>query len=296
MNLKFNFKSIIELINTFNTEQKCIDYLKQIRWNGNVISPYDSTSNVYKYNKNNRYKCVNSNKYFNVKTGTLFEGSNIKLQTWFLGIYLITSHKKGVSSLQLSKDLNVTQKTSWFMLHRIRECFNIKTEQLSNEVEIDETFIGGRIPNGQGGKGKSVVLGMVERSGKLISKVVPNRKTKTLLPIIKENVKENSVVNTDELLSYNSLNKDYEHSSVNHSIKEYVRGVVHTNTIEGFWSFLKRGFKGIYHYISEKHLQKYVDEFVFRYNTKEDYKEDERFNYFFGNMECRLRYKDLICC
>ena len=186
------------------------------------------------------------------------------------------------------------------MLHRIRECFNIKTEQLQNEIEVDETFIGGRTPNGQGGKGKTVVLGMVERSGKLISKVVENRKSKTLIPIIKENVKENSVINTDELLSYNSLYKNYNHFSVNHSLKEYVRGKVHTNTIEGFWSFLKRGFKGIYHYISEKHLQKYLDEFVFRYNMRgckdNPITENERFNYFFCNMKNRLRYKDLICC
>jgi len=293
-NLNFNFNSIIELITTFNTEQKCIDYLEQTRWNENVVSPYDSTSKVWKC-KGNMYRCKNTRKLFNVKTETLFEGSNIKLQTWFLGIYLITSHKKGISSLQLSKDLNVTQKTSWFMLHRIRECFNIKEDQLSNVVEVDETFIGGKNkPNQQGGKGKSVVLGMVERGGKLISKVVEDRKTKSLLPHIKENIKEDSDLMTDELLSYNSLHKNYNHFSVNHSLKEYVRNNVHTNTIEGFWSFLKRGFKGIYHYISDKHLQKYLDEFVFRYNTKKDFNESDRFNYFFGNMKNRLRYSELI--
>ena len=253
-NLNFNFNSIIELITTFNTEQKCIKYLEKVRWNGNVVSPFDPTSKVYKL-KNNQYRCKNTDRDFNVKTNTLFEGTNIKLQKWFLGIYLITSHKKGMSSLQLSKDLNITQKSSWFMLHRIRNCYNIQTEQLTNEVEIDETFVGGKNkPNCQGGKDKSIVFGMVERGGKFIGKVVPNRQTKSLLPHIKENIKENSNVMTDELLSYQSLNNWYNHFSVNHRQKEYVNGIIHTNTLEGFWSIFKRGFVGIYHWMSPKHL------------------------------------------
>ena len=304
-NLKFNFNSIIELINTFNTEQKCIEYLEQIRWNGNVVSPYDSTSKVYKC-QNNRYRCKNTKKDFNVRTNTLFGESKIKLQTWFLGIYLITSHKKGISSLQLSKDLNVTQKTSWFMLQRIRNCFGIETEQLSGVVEVDETFIGGKYNNqnikegekrdqGRSVKQKTPVLGMVERGGKLIGKVVSDTKSKTLIPHIVQNIKGGVSVMTDEWMSYKSLYKNYIHSVIKHNEKEYVKGNTHTNTIEGFWSLLKKGIIGIYHSTSKKHLQKYVDEFVFRYNLRDvDYSECERFNYFFGNMECRLKYKELI--
>ena len=138
MKLKFDFNSIIELVRTFNTETKCIKYLEKIRWNGDVVSPFDPESTVYKY-KNNQYRCKNTGKNFNVKTGTLFENTKIKLQAWFTAIYLITNHKKGISSLQLSKDLNITQKTAWFLLYRIRNCYNINIEQLSNEVEIDET-------------------------------------------------------------------------------------------------------------------------------------------------------------
>ena len=137
------FNSLFELMRTFDTEEKCIKYLERLRWNGNVVSPFDSKSKVYKCSKG--YYCKNTNKIFNVKTKTLFENTKIPLQKWFIGIWLITSHKKGISSLQLSKDLNVTQKTSWFMLQRIRKCFEHENQhKLFNTVEVDETYIGGK--------------------------------------------------------------------------------------------------------------------------------------------------------
>ena len=175
------FNSLIGLINTFSTEQKCIEYLEQIRWNGKVVSPFDPTSKVYKCSKG--YWCKNTNKVFNVKTGTLFENTKIPLQKWFISIWLITSHKKGISSLQLSKDINVTQKTGWFMLQRIRKCFEEENNStLYNEVEVDETYIGGRERNknpfsqhkgtqGRSTKSKTPVIGMVERKGKLVSHI-----------------------------------------------------------------------------------------------------------------------------
>ena len=174
-----DFNSLIGLINTFSTEQKCIEYLEQIRWNGKVVSPFDLTSKVYKCSKG--YWCKNTNKVFNVKTGTLFENTKIPLQKWFISIWLITSHKKGISSLQLSKDINVTQKTGWFILQRIRKCFEEENYSiLYNEVEVDETYIGGRERNknpfsqhkgtqGRSTKTKTPVIGMVERKGKLVS-------------------------------------------------------------------------------------------------------------------------------
>jgi transposase-like protein len=141
------YKSILDLLKAFPNEQACIDYLEALRWNGDVISPFDSTSNVYKC-KDNKYFCNNTGKYFNVKTKTIFENTKIELQKWFLAIYIVTSHKKGISSLQLSKDIDVTQKTAWFMLQRIRNCFGISdNDQLDNEVEIDETFVGGKNKN-----------------------------------------------------------------------------------------------------------------------------------------------------
>lgn len=140
-------KSIIELIQKFPTEDECYALLEKIRWNEKVVSPYDETSKVYKC-KGHNYRCRKTGKYFNVKTNTLFESSNIKLQKWFLAILIITSHKKGISSIQLSKDINVTQKTAWFMLQRIRKCFGIENNNiLDNDVEIDETYVGGKNKN-----------------------------------------------------------------------------------------------------------------------------------------------------
>lgn len=272
------FKSILDLIKAFPDEQSCVDHLEELRWGGNVISPFDPSSKVYNC-KGNKFKCKNTGKYFNVSTGTLFDNTKIELQKWFMAIFLVTSHKKGISSIQLGRDLDVTQKTAWFMLQRIRNCFGIDTPGLDNEVEVDETFVGGKnknrhadkkIENSQGRsvKDKSPVLGMVERGGKLIAKKVENTQGVTLTPEIVENIKTTAKVYTDEWMGYNSLKRIYDHSFIKHSENEYVNGRVHTNTIEGFWSLLKRGILGIYHFTSRKHLQRYVDEFAFRYNTR----------------------------
>lgn len=297
---EFVFNSIIELVQKFNTEQKCIDFLEQQRWNGNVVSPYDPTSKVYKC-KNNLYKCKNTNKFFNVRTGTMFENSNISLRTWFLAIYLIASHKKGISSCQVAKYLNVTQKTGWFMLQRIRKCFNFENNTiLTNEVEIDEVYLGGvnskskGQPGGQGRstKYKSAVLGMVERGGKLNAMKVENTKGSTIIPQVAKYIKDATVF-TDEWIGYKKIKEMFDHYVIKHSNDEFVNGRIYTNTIEGFWSLLKRGFLGTYHFVSKKHLQIYVDEFVFRYNTK-GMDECSRFNYLMKNIGIRTRYCDLV--
>lgn len=300
-----NFNSILELIKEFKDEQTCINHLEELRWNGDVISPFDQTSKVYKC-KNNKYRCKNTGKYFNVKTGTLFDNSKIELQKWFLAIWLITSHKKGISSLQLHKDIHVTQKTAWFMLQRIRNCFGIENNnELNNTVEADETYVGGKnknrhaknkIKNSQGRstKDKTPVVGFVERNGKLNANVVKNTNCETLTNETIRSVKESATIYTDEWLGYNALKRIYDHHYVKHNQGEYVKGSVHTNTIEGFWSLLKRGIIGIYHFASKKHLQKYVDEFVFRYNTRNMEFEAIRFNSMLKNLENRLTYKMLI--
>ena len=139
-----DFNSILELISAFPNEQSCIDHLEKLRWNENVVSPFDNTSKVYNC-KGNKYKCKNTGKYFNVRTQTIFDNTKMPLQKWFLAIWLVTSHKKGISSLQLGRDLDITQKSAWFMLQRIRKCFGIDNDtQLSNEVEVDETYVGGK--------------------------------------------------------------------------------------------------------------------------------------------------------
>lgn len=299
-----DFNSILELIKAFPTEQACIDHLEELRWNGNVVSPFDETSKVYNC-KGNRYKCKNTGKYFNVRTATLFDNTKVELQKWFLAIWLVTSHKKGISSLQLGRDIDVTQKTAWFMLQRIRNCFGIENDgELQNEVEIDETYVGGKNKNrheskkvegseGRSTKDKTPVMGIVERGGKVVAKQVADVKSSTLTPQVIQRVKEATAIYTDEWLGYKGLQRIYDHQIVKHGQGEYVNGRIHTNTIEGFWSLLKRGIIGIYHFTSRKHLQKYVDEFVYRYNTRNS-SEAHRFNRMLTNCNHRLTYQDLI--
>lgn len=297
------FNTIIELIQAFPDEQTCIDHLESLRWpNKEVVSPFDSSSKVYKC-ANNRYRCKHTGKYFNVKTATLFDNTKVKLQKWFLAIWLVTSHKKGISSIQLSKDIGVTQKTAWFMLHRIRNCFGFDNDNdLSNEVEVDETYIGGKNKNkhadkkskdarGRSTKDKAPVLGTIERGGKLNAKHVEGVTIRTLTSEIVNYVND-ATVYSDEWLGYNALKRICDHKFVKHGSGQYVNDRVHTNTIEGFWSLLKRGIVGIYHFTSVKHLQKYVDEFVFRYNTRHNH-EYERFNVLLSNTYHRLLYSKL---
>ncbi len=309
----FQFNSVQELLHAFPTEQACIDYLETVRWSDkdNIQSPFDPTSKVYKC-KNNRYHCKNTGKYFNVRTGTFLESSKINLQTWFLAIWYVTIHKKGISSVQLAIDLNVTQKTAWFITHRIRECFSISEEEnindnkLGDHVEIDETFVGGKnknrhtskkIPNSQGRSviDKTPVLGILQREGYLVATVVPDTKGETLMPEIIKNVHTNATVCTDEWLGYKNLKNFFkEHLVVKHYQGEYVVGNAHTNSIEGFWAIFKRGIIGIYHALSRKHLQRYVNEFVFRYNTRKMEVKD-KFDLLLKNMVgSRLRWRELV--
>ena len=301
--LSKNFNSIIDIVNAFPTEQSCIDHLELLRWNGNVVSPFDATSKVYKC-KCNKYRCKNTGKYFNVRTATLFDNTKVELKKWFVAIWIVTSHKKGISSLQLAKDIHVTQKTAWFMLQRIRKCFGCENNsELTNEVEMDETYIGGKnknrhtnkkIENSQGRsvKDKTPIFGMVERKGKIVARKIENTSVGNITPEVVKTVK-NAMVYTDEWVGYKQVSRIYDHLFVKHNEGEYVNGRVHTNTIEGFWSILKRGIVGIYHFTSRKHIQKYVDEFVFRYNTRNS-GEHQRFNLFLQNTEHRLTYNELI--
>lgn len=299
------FTSILDLIKKFPDEQSCIDQLGAIRWGGNVVSPFNAESKVYKC-KGNKYKCKETGKYFNVRTGTIFEDTKLPLRTWFLAIYLIASHKKGISSHQLSRDLSVTQKSAWFILQRIRYAFDHENfvATMQGTVEADETYVGGRESNkpkhkrvtgtkGRGMVSKTPVFGMLERGGNVKAMVVPDTKGKTLLPIIQENVSPSAQVMTDEFAAYNQLKKTHEHKIVKHSLGEYANGTAHTNSLEGFWSLFKRGVIGIYHHVSKEHLQRYIDEFAYRYNTR-TLTDSARFNLLLTNTTGRLTYKELI--
>lgn len=302
-----NIKSMFDLQKAFPDEQACIDYLEHIIWAGTPVSPFDSESKVYKCS-NNRYKCKNTGKYFNIKTKTFLENTKIPLQKWLFALWIITSYKKGISSVQLAKTIGVTQKSAWFMAQRIRACFGIENNnELEGVVEADESFFGGKnknrhkdkkVPQSQGRsfKDKTPVLGMLQRGGKLNAFVVANTQRLSIQPLIKQFVKPNTQLISDEWHGYTGLNSTYNHNIVNHAKKEYVNLVdntIHSNTIEGVWGIMKRSYNGIYNWWSKKHMQKYVDEFVYRYNMRQ-HPDSDKFNWLLANSGVRTKYKDLI--
>lgn len=306
------FKSILELNQHFNTQKKCKAYLAKIRWGNEPCCMHCGGVGAYPL-KDGRYKCKEKEcgKKFSVTSGTIFENTKVPLPKWFMAAYLLTAHKKGISSLQLSRDINVTQKTAWFMLHRLREIFTYDPpEMIEGEVEMDETFVGGKFANMNKTKRLRLretmpisgyvhmtpIFGMLERKSKLIMAFpIEQPSQKVLHPIIHKYVSKQSTLITDYFGGYKGLNEHYKaHIRVNHSDNEYVRDGQHTNTLEGFWSHLKRGIIGIYHYTSPKHLHRYCNEFAYRYNSRE-VPDDIRFSstLFFGDGK-RLKYKDLI--
>ncbi len=242
---------------------------------------------------------------FNVRTNTIFDNSKIPLQKWFMAHYIFSSHKKGISSHQLAKDISVTQKSAWFLLHRLRNAYDHpKYKEMTHGItEIDETYIGGSEVNKHkdkqtkgmhGGKGKAPVLGMLQRGGNLIATVLPAVNSLTVSPIILNSIPPKSLLFTDDWQGYKWLKNTHFHMTVNHSAKEYVNGMCHTNGIENFWSHMKRGINGIYHSITVKHLQAYVNEYALRYNTRKGSTE-QRFNVTLSNIEGKkLTYKVLI--
>ena len=243
-----------------------------------MVCPRCQCKHVAKWSqKKGWYRCKDCRKPFNVKTNTIFEHSKIPLNKWLFAFYFMVTARKGISSMQLSKELGITQKSAWFMCHRIRKAMGGEGnyDTLKGIIECDETYIGGKEKNkhgwkkrrqGRGAVGKAIVFGMMEREGKVVTMVVENTTMDTLQGIIRANVEVDSVVNTDESCSYTGLETNYLHQVVNHSAKQYVNKMAYTNGIESVWALLKRGFVGTFHKFSVKHLERYTKEFDFRWN------------------------------
>ncbi|MDQ8004025.1 MAG: IS1595 family transposase [Pedobacter sp.] len=302
------FKNLIQVLDFFKEETTCKEYLAAMRWGTEPACPHCGTVGAYVTNRGYKCKSKECAKKFTVTTGTVFENTKISLRYWFAAMYLCTAHKKGISSLQLSRDLNVTQKTAWFLLHRIREMLKQNNDKkLNGVVEVDETYVGGKninrheakkLKGTHGGSGKTMVVGAVERDGNIKTFIVPCADANVLEAVMVDAIDERATLVSDGWAGYKGVSKHVsKHVSVKHGrgTKKYITyGDAHTNNIEGFWSHLKRGIVGIYHYVSPKHLHRYCDEFAFRYNTR---KIEDVVRFDDAIRLCdnkRLRYSDLI--
>jgi transposase-like protein len=303
--------NLTDSIRYFSDEDLCIAYLVSRRWPDGVVKcPTCGSTKVHFLANQRRWKCSQKHdrRQFSVKVGTIFEDSPLSLTKWLPAVWMIGNCKNGVSSCEIARDLDVCQKTAWFMLHRIRFAMQRGSFEKfggGGPVEADETFIGGRARfmhknkkakiTGTGGAGKELVMGLLDRgTGKVRVKHIGNRKRRTLHDEVRANVKTGAELFTDELASYTGLDKEFVHQFVNHA-EEYVKGNVHTNGMENFWSLLKRGLKGTYVSVEPFHLFRYLDEQAFRYNERKHNKGDAgRFAEILSSVaDRRLTYKQL---
>lgn len=312
--MKTEFASLYALFEAIPDEAAAIAHFTSIRWKNGAFCPYCGSVRVYHFGDKKTHKCGDCRQRFSIKVGTIFEDTKIQIRKWLAAIWLITSHKKGIASTQLARDIGVTQKTAWFMLHRLRHAartrsFNRPMGGGGNPVEVDETFIGGKAKNRplrervenradkgkkrSGIAGKAIVMGLLERGGDLRAGVIKSTSQDELESVVRHHVAEGATVYTDEHRGYRDLRNGYDHQTVAHAREEYARGPVSTNTLEGFWSLLKRQIYGIHHWVSVKHLDQYVAEATWRYMLRER-PDGQRVTTLLAQTDGRLTYNMLI--
>ncbi len=267
--------NLVSLVENFHSEDTCREFLESVRWSEGVQCPRCASESVSKIEARNQYDCNKCRYQFSVTSGTIFHDTHLPLWKWFLTIYMMLESKKSISANQVKRTIGVSYKTAWYLCHRIRAAMRDAFPfPLKGRVEIDETWIGGKVSGkGKGYKGnKALVVGAMQREGKIILKVVKSRSKETLHAFVKEAVHDDAdSVYTDEWPSYKGIgDEDRPHETVNHSIGEYARGDVHTNNIENVWGLFKRSIVGSYHHMSVKHLESYLDELEWRFNNRDN--------------------------
>ena len=302
--------TLLQVAEMFGTEEKARQWIEELRWPDGPHCPHCGSFNVHSNikHKSQTHRCRDcpNKPQFTVRVGTIMHRSHLSHREWAIGLYLYTSNIKGVSSMRLHRELGISQKSAWFLLHRLRTAAETGETLFSGPVEADETYVGGKRKNmslskrrelkgtGRGAVGKEAVVGVKDReTNQVRAKVVPVTDMPHTAGFVATHTKNGAKVYTDEAKVYNALKPFFDHEAVNHGVSEYVRDQAHTNGMESFWSMLKRGYVGIYHKMSPKHLDKYVSEFAHRHNIRDADTIDQMADVLRGMVGKRLQYEEL---